>query len=186
MSTLITTTAQIGTIKDAGGSNTGMTVSSAGHVIMPNRPAFACHLESTVALDGNNGWGATSGSSSLSSGAWDWNITHGGYNVGGHWSDTNNRFTAPIAGLYSFTFSIVMAGAGNNVTFRLQNSDRHSRYAGANFVGGTNSTSSNTTAQFSLDASDYVTIEVGYARTNSVEGDSGGFGRTWWSGYLIG
>jgi len=186
MSTLITTTVQgVQNIK-YDGSTTAMTVSNAGHVIMPNRPAFACHLESTVALDGNNGWGATSGSSSLSSGAWDWNITHGGYNVGGHWSDTNNRFTAPIAGLYSFTFSIVMAGAGNNVTFRLQNSDGHSRYAGANFVGGTNSTSSNTTAQFSLDASDYVTIEVGYARTNSVEGDSGGFGRTWWSGYLIG
>ena len=186
MSTLITTTAQIGTIKDAGGNATAMTLDSGGRVTMPARPAFACHLESTVALDGNNGWGATSGSSSLSSGAWDWNITHGGYNVGGHWSDTNNRFTAPIAGLYSFTFSIVMAGAGNNVTFRLQNSDGHSRYAGANFVGGTNSTSSNTTAQFLLDASDYVDLQVGYAKTNSVEGDSGGFGRTWWSGYFIG
>lgn len=186
MSTLITTTAQIGTIKDAGGSNTGMTVSSSGHVVMPNRPAFACHLESTVALDGNNGWGATSGSSSLSSGAWDWNITHGGYNVGSHWSDTNNTFTAPIAGLYSFTFSIVMAGAGNAVSFRLQNSDGHSRYTGLNFSNGQTVNSPSSTGQFLLDANDTVTIEVGYARTNSVEGDSGGFGRTWWSGYLIG
>ena len=179
-------TLKVGTIQDHANSITAMSIDSAGRVTMPTRPAFACHLESTVALDGNSGWGATSGSNSLSSGAWDWNITHGGYNIGSHWSDTNNTFTAPIAGLYSFTFSLVGAAAGNNVTFRLQNSDGHSRYAGTNFVGGTSSTSPSSTGQFLLAVNDTVTIEVGYARTNSVEGDSGGFGRTWWSGYLIG
>ena len=176
----------VDTIQNSTSGTTGMTVSSAGVVVMPNRPAFACHLESTVTLDGNNGWAAATGSGGLSSGTWDWNITHGGYNVGGHWSDSNNRFTAPIAGLYSFTFSLVMAAAGNKVTCRLQNNDGHSRYAGTNFVGGTAMNVPSGTAQFILDASDYVTIEVGYERTNNVEGDSGGFGRSWWSGYLIG
>ena len=166
---------------------TGLTISSGGVTVMPNRPAFACHLETTVPLTTANGWAATHGSNSLSSGSWDWNITHGGYNVGGHWSDSTNRFTAPIAGLYSFTFSMVMAGAGSNCTFRLQHSDGVSRYAGTTFdSAGHNVTNSHTTAQFLMAANEYVDLQVGYARTNSVEGDSGGFGRTWWSGYLIG
>ena len=47
MSTLITSTAQIGTIKDAGGSNTGMTINGTGHVLTPNRPAFRAYIGST-------------------------------------------------------------------------------------------------------------------------------------------
>lgn len=35
MSTLITTTAQIGTIKDAGGNNTAMTINNSGNIAMP-------------------------------------------------------------------------------------------------------------------------------------------------------
>ena len=40
MSTLITTTAQIGTIKDAGGNNTAMTIDSAGRIKAPQTPLF--------------------------------------------------------------------------------------------------------------------------------------------------
>ena len=46
MSTLITTTAQIGTIKDAGGNATAMTIASSGditmggHVLNPHTPMF--------------------------------------------------------------------------------------------------------------------------------------------------
>jgi len=40
MSTLITTTAQIGTIKDAGGNATGITVASDGKIAMPNSSGF--------------------------------------------------------------------------------------------------------------------------------------------------
>ena len=76
-------TLKVNTIQHTGGTS-GMTIDSGGRVTMPTRPAFACHLETTVALDGNNGWGATSGSNSLSSGSWNWQITHGGYNIGGH------------------------------------------------------------------------------------------------------
>jgi len=41
MSTLITTTAQIGTIKDAGGNQTAMTIDSSGRVLMPEVPRFS-------------------------------------------------------------------------------------------------------------------------------------------------
>lgn len=177
---------EVDTIKNTGGT-TGLTINSAGITVMPNRPAFACHLESTVALATANGWSGTNGSNSLSSGTWDWNITHGGYNVGGHWSDSTNRFTAPVAGLYSFTFSMVMAAAGANCSFRLQHSTGVSRYAGTNFDSASNNvTASSVTAQFLMAVNEYVDLQVGYARSNSVEGDSSGFGRTWWSGYLIG
>ena len=179
-------TLKVNEIQHTGGT-TALNISSGGVAVMPNRPAFACHLETTVPLASANGWSGTYGSESASSGTWDWNITHGGYNVGGHWSDSNNRFTAPVDGLYSYTFSCVMAAAGNNVTFRLQNSNGHSRYAGTSFdSAGHNVTASSATGQFLLAANEYVDLQVGYARSNSVEGDSSGFGRTWWSGYLIG
>ena len=179
-------TLKVNEIQHTGGT-AALNISSGGVTVMPNRPAFACHLETTVPLTTGNGWVGTSGSVGLSSGAWDWNITHGGYNVGGHWSDSTNRFTAPVAGLYSFTFSCVMAGAGNGVTFRLIDSNGHKRYAGTNYDGGgSTSTSPNGTGQFLLAANEYVDLQVGYARSNSVEGDATGFGRSWWSGYLIG
>ena len=179
-------TIKVDTIAHTGGTS-ALNISSGGVTVMPNRPAFACHLETTVPLTSANGWGGTYGTESASSGAWDWNITHGGYNVGGHWSDSTNRFTAPVAGLYSFTYSMVMAAGGNNVTFRLRQSTGTTRYSGTTFDNaGNNVTGSSTTGQFLMAANEYVELQVGYARNNSVEGDATGFGRTWWSGYLIG
>ena len=194
MSTLITTNANItnvntGTIKDSTGNTTSMTIDSAGRVTMPARPAFACHLETTVALDGNNGWGGTHGSQALSSGSWNWQTTHGGYNVGSNWNASLNRFTAPIAGLYSFTWSMVMASAGNQVTFRIEQSGGTSttRYAGTTYDSAGHGVSSPThTIQLLMAVGDTCDLQVGYAKTGNVEGDSGGFGRTWWSGYFIG
>ena len=194
MSTLITTNANItnvntGTIKDSTGNTTSMTIDSAGRVTMPTRPAFACHLETTVALNGTNGWSGTGGSTSLSSGSWNWQTTHGGYNVGSHWNATDNEFTAPIAGLYSFTWSIVMASAGNQVSFRIiqAGGTTTNRYAGGAFDdAGDAITSPTHTIQLLMAVNDTCNLQVGYSKTGSVEGDSGGFGRTWWSGYLIG
>ena len=188
MSTLITTTVQgVQNIKyDA--STTAMTIDSTGRVTMPARPAFACHLETTVAFDGNNGWGGTHGSQALSSGSWNWQTTHGGYNVGSNWNATLNRFTAPIAGLYSFTWSMVMAAAGNGVTFRIVQAGGTSttRYAGTNYSGGDAVSSPTHTIQLLMAVNDTCDLQVGYSKTNSVEGDSTGFGRTWWAGYFIG
>ena len=175
-------------IKHSGGTS-AMTIDSSGRVTMPARPAFAVHLETTVALDGSNGWGSTHSSNSLSSGSWDWQTTHGGYNVGSNWASATNRFTAPIAGLYSFTWSMVMAGSGANVSFRLEQSGGTStfRYAGANFdAQGHMVTSPTHTVQILMAVNDTADLQVGYSRSNSVEGDSGGFGRTWWGGYFIG
>ena len=78
-------------IKHTNGT-TAVNVDSSGRVTMPARPAFAVHLETTVALDGSNGWGSTHSSNSLSSGSWDWQTTHGGYNVGSNWASATNRF----------------------------------------------------------------------------------------------
>ena len=182
-------TLKVGTIQDHANSITAISIDSAGRVTMPARPAFAVHLETTVALDGNNGWGSTHGSNSLSSGSWNWQTTHGGYNIGSHWNSSTNKFTAPIAGLYSFSASMVMAAAGNNVTFRFVQAGgtSSSRYPGTTFdSAGHSGADSSHTVQFLMAVNDTVDLQVGYARTNSVEGDSSGFGRTWWSGYLIG
>ena len=55
MSTLITTTAQIGTLKDAGGNNTAMTIDNTGHVAMPNtkKGIFQVYANSNQTLNSN-------------------------------------------------------------------------------------------------------------------------------------
>ena len=94
MSTLITTTAQIGTIKDAGGNNTAMTIDSTGRVSTPVRPAFSAY--------GTGGW------TIFSNGAWTkivFNATPP-LNVGGHYDSTNSKFVAPVDGVYHFYYKL--------------------------------------------------------------------------------
>jgi len=83
MSTLITTTAQIGTIKDAGGNNTAMTIDSAGRVTLPQRVAFQGKKGDTGTLSANSSSNITFNLTDLAHAAWN-----------------GTTFTAPVAGLY--------------------------------------------------------------------------------------
>jgi len=108
MSTLITTTAQIGTIKDAGGNATGMTIDSSGRVGKPNLP-----------------YGQASSSAKTSSS----NIVNLNSHVvsgGGMTVDTtNNRIIVPFTGIYQIGFTeltdvaayteIIMRKNGSNI-----------------------------------------------------------------------
>ena len=94
MSTLITTTAQIGTIKDAGGNNTAMTIDSTGRVLSPARPAFHAY--------GTGSW------TIFSNGAWTQIVMNAtpSLNIGGHNDSTNSKFVAPVAGVYHFYYKV--------------------------------------------------------------------------------
>ena len=168
-----------------------LTIDSSGVTTMTNRPAFAARLNSNAALDGTSGWGDTGGSSSLSSGTWDWVITSGGYNVGGHWSSSTNAFTVPVAGVYSFYYGLTMASAGSNQNFRFYVDDAGGtdfyRYPGTNYDSAGNTISSPAlNVGILLAAGDIVKLQVGYTKTSSVEGSTSGFDRTWWGGHFVG
>ena len=97
MSTLITTTAQIGTIKDAGGNQTGMTIDSSGRVVQPNKPAFHIRLQSVANVDFTSGVdlaGTTYFQSST--------LEEQG---GSNFNISNGRFVAPVTGFYFFHFA---------------------------------------------------------------------------------
>ena len=76
--------------------NTQLTVDSAGRLLTPNRPYFYAR-----AANANH----TSGTIPYSL------VDH---NVGGHYDSSTYTFTAPVAGIYSFTFQFFSRNNGNS------------------------------------------------------------------------
>lgn len=100
MSTLITSTAQIGTIKDAGGNQSAISIDSNGRTTFPQKIAFMAKLTSNF----NPG---TAGRTKIP-----FATSHGSarvFNHGNGFDSTNSRFQAPIDGLYCFMASAYVA-----------------------------------------------------------------------------
>lgn len=104
MSTLITTTAQIGTIKDSTGNTTAITIDSAGRILTPARPAF--HVERN-----------SSDQSITSSQYTVVQFENEVFDIGGNFDMSNHRFTAPIAGIYHFSSTIRFKGTNATLDY---------------------------------------------------------------------
>ena len=104
MSTLVTSTAQIGTIKNAAGTNNAMTIDTSGRVNIPKIPAFQARgygtFSSSVSPSVN---GVTLGS------AYDviYDYTSVDVNRDNAFSNSTGIYTVPVAGLYH-----IQAGVG--------------------------------------------------------------------------
>jgi hypothetical protein len=109
MSTLITTTAQIGTIKDAGGNQTAMTIDSSGRVLMPEVPRFKSRITTATAFGSQTKMPIRSdyGASNANY------VTTTGTNRGGGFDNTNNKYVVPITGLWQLNAQV---GFYNNNT----------------------------------------------------------------------
>ena len=159
-------TLKVNTIQHTGGT-TGMTIDSSGRVTTStNRPAFVARR--------------TSGSST---GIIIFDTVL--LNQGSHYDNSNGRFTAPIAGLYSFSFNVLSDHNGSDAYFGTSLLINGSDYAKVqnrteddNDFGGTMSIIA------SLSANNYV--EVSQNNVNAYGTSSSSENLTWFSGYLIG
>ena len=88
MSTLITTTAQIGTIKDAGGNATAMTIDSTGRVLKSLMPY--------IYLRGNSASEVIQHGSAADYTNWNTETIQGGM----AFNSSNGRITVPLNGIY--------------------------------------------------------------------------------------
>ena len=110
MSTLITTTAQIGTIKDAGGNNTAMTIDSSGRVKRSVIPSWYCVRTP----------GTTHSISSSNSDIADWktdstglgNPSFGPFVSGGVTLTSGKTITIPVTGLYHISWNLRVDNLG--------------------------------------------------------------------------
>ena len=109
MSTLVTSTAQVGTIKDAAGNNTAMTIDGSGRVVTPQRPAFFCRGYGSLLASGAHTLNGITISTNHRITTWD-EVT---LNVGSHFSNSTGIFTVPVAGLYQVTMNIGYKAADN-------------------------------------------------------------------------
>ena len=138
-------------------ANERMRINVNGQVTLPYQPAFYAYY--------------TAGAGTTTTGAFTgFNSTR--VNRGRHYNTSNGRFTAPIAGVYEFTFSALWrqgtaTGAGE-ISLGLNGSNLNARGMGyCNFnVGSNGHAQTSVKAILSLSANDYVTAWIHTAGTS--------------------
>ena len=148
---------------------------SGSQVLMPEKPAFLAYINATTdtTINANT------------------NYVFDGvkYNVGSHYNTSNGKFTAPVDGLYNFSFSIYLTNSGSstgNMSTMIEVND--AEYIGAAALGlarrNPNSSGGTITADLTipilLSAGDTVNVKSRSEVNRIYQGHS------WFSGYLIG
>lgn len=158
----------------SGGLNVGngqLVVDSGGRVLMPNRPAFSAWMN-------NANYSVTTPVAVL----WN-NVTS---NIGSCYSTSTGRFTAPIAGMYFFSWQLlarnVISGARtslykNSALFGTSNAQTYSE-------GSNIQTMASASCIVPLSAGDYVEIRVWTGGSGDFYGDSNSHNS--FSGHQIG
>ena len=149
-----------------GNSTTDMNIDTSGHVTMPNQPAFSITGGPNSYRDGSNNETVILHGQSGS--------FPGDMNIGGHFSYSNGRFTAPVAGNYMFTYTLTSNDTNAHfIELRKNNSSQTTvlLYT-TQYQSGCHSTI------YTLAANDYITAQrrgTGYGVYSAV-----------FSGFLIG
>jgi len=128
------------------GAGLAIDISNAGYVTMPNQPSFSAYYPAKTSSGNTIVYGSTH------------------YNTGSCYNTSNGRFTAPVAGKYFFTFSVLMGdsytAAYHRVVFRVNGATTNYIYGDslADKGGHTTYVSVSLSTMMSLSAGDYVTV----------------------------
>lgn len=168
-------------IRRAAGSTDALVIDSGDRVTTPTRPAFFVSHDpsATVGLTGTVNF----------------NTVHS--NTGSHFDITNDRFVAPVAGFYHFSFTGLGCGtsgggqlpAGNAVRVEIQRStdsgSNYTAFAHAYGYFGSSASYPNVacSGNIELTVGDYVIVNV---TNNYIYGDTGGRYDPRFSGFLVG
>jgi hypothetical protein len=88
--------------------NGSITVDSSGRVFNPNQPSFLAYKASTAQSISALSWTVVEFDTTASP----------GWNIGSHYNTTNDRFTAPVDGIYFLAYNVQFSTAiGNGYTY---------------------------------------------------------------------
>ena len=157
----------VGTIKEATGTTTAMTIDSTGRILTPARPAFRVYGTSSS-------WTNFVSNTKVSS------LTTVDYNIGSNYSTTDYEFTAPVAGLYHFSGRFYVNNTATISDYFISVDD--GSLVGHLYFASQDNDQSDSSVTFA------ETLQLTANQTVSIKGNSGQFLPIYcsFSGYLIG
>jgi hypothetical protein len=143
-----------------------------GGIITVNSSVVSTERPSFFATSTGTGYAALSANDTFAGGDW-WNDVH--HNTGSHFNATTGIFTAPVDGVYFFSFSVLNDGAQSFAILLNKNGSILTR----NYIESGRAL--NFACSFYLQANDEIKIVA-----NDADNYRLGSNYTWFSGCLIG
>ena len=166
-------TIKVNTIQTAGGT-TALTTDTSGRVFRSNIPHFIASISAIAGVNYSSGFNKFPFVKTA----------HAGISASSDFDDSNNRYIAPVAGLYWFSWNARFDGMGGNYiqTEIRVNGSGVSKYRGLNGPASVTYHSMGCHGIIQLNASDYVEAWVNLSGDTSVNLDNDAN----FHGYLIG
>jgi hypothetical protein len=150
-----------------------------GRVTLPHQPAFSA----TLTRSSSSTWSSMASGTTI---VFDDASTGALFNRGGHYSTSNGRFTAPVAGVYLFSFSSNINGGGafKNIQLRINGLTQREHYNQSDTSWDLISWAD----VVELNANDFVTCVNASETTATLDANAFGTGTQWtfFNGYLVG